>query len=93
MTNIPTFIRQPYTDSGGYLTPQMQLYHEQLNNQLQLNISEDGLVVPSRSAQEIAAIASPDNPNGRPNGTLWYDTDSKTLKFKQNGVVKTVATT
>jgi len=46
--NVPTFNRQQYVDpQTGYLMPSMEFYHQQLNQQLQFNYSESGLVVPS----------------------------------------------
>lgn len=69
-----------------------QLYHDVLNQQLQQNVSQDGFVMPSRTTADIAAIASPDNTNGRPDGAMWYDQDLKKLVIKQDGVVVQVNT-
>lgn len=86
--NIPTFVRQQFVDKEGYLTDPMNLYFDQWNVQAQLFLSQDGLVSPSRTTADINSIASNTNENARPNGTLWYDSDTSEFKGKIGGVVK-----
>lgn len=90
--NIPTFVKQRFTDTLGHLTPQMHLFFDQFTNTMIDNFSQDGLVVPSRTTDEINNIASSTNDNAKPDGTMWYDTEAKVLKVKINGAVKTVTT-
>ena len=85
---IPTFNVMQFVDDGGYLTSQMQLYYDQLNVQLQNNLSDDGFVIPSLTTTQINSIADPNNANGRPDGSIWYDSQTKQFKGKVDGVVK-----
>lgn len=87
---IPTFIKHPFVDKQGNLTPEMQLYNDELNVQMQNSLSDDGIVIPSRTTADINYIASNTNANARPDGTLWYDTDTNELKAKVNGAVRVI---
>ena len=90
---IPTFPRVKFVHENGELTAEVQNNFDVFFQQAQLNLSDDGLVVPSRSTGDINAIAAIDNPNTRPDGTLWYDTITLELKVKIDGVVKVVTVT
>jgi hypothetical protein len=91
---IPTFIRQQYIDlRTGYLMPGMQLYHDQLNLQLQRNFSQNGCVMPPLKTEEIQRITNPLNVNSVQNGTVFYDTDTDQLKVLQGNQVKVINTT
>lgn len=91
--NVPTFNRQQYVDpQTGYLMPSMEFYHQQLNQQLQFNYSESGLVVPSLNTQTIDNVTSPVNENSKPNGTVFYNEETEKLQVKINGTVKTIQT-
>lgn len=79
-------------DESGNLTSSWSLLFTQLFNQMQVNISDDGMVVPSLSSNEITHNADPTNANTVPDGTLFYDNDGHELKVKINGVVKVVTT-
>lgn len=79
---IPTFINVKYVQNDGYLTSEMQLYQDELNQALQNGLSNNGWTVPQLKTTEITQIAP-----SMPNGTLWYDTDTNQLKGKINNVV------
>ena len=90
---IPTFRKSRFVDDLGNLIPEVQNNLDVFFQQAQLNLSDDGLVVPSRSTGEINNISSPSNNNGRPDGTLWYDSITSQLKVRIDGVVKVVTVT
>ena len=84
---IPTFTRQVFIDKDGYLSPPFQQFFDVLIQQMQKNLSDDGVVIPSLTTQDINNVSSLSNDNPKPNGTLWYDRDTNELKLKKNGVV------
>lgn len=83
--NIPTFVRVKFVQADGYLTPEMQLYNDELNQVLQNALSDNGWTVPQLTTAQITAIAPK-----MPSGTLWYDIDTNQLKGKINGVVTVI---
>ncbi len=85
---IPTFTRQKFVDDDGNLMPAYQQAFDILFQQMQLNLSDDGCVIPSKTTEQITNIASSSNANNRPNGTIWYDITTDQYKGKVNGVVK-----
>lgn len=85
---IPTFSGAKIAEKDGSCHPEFQQYQDQLNQQMQLTISDDGFVVPSNTTANINHIADNNNPNGRPNGTMWYDSTTNQFKRKRNGVVE-----
>jgi len=89
---IPTFMGGQVANDEGHYTADQQFYHDVLNQQLQENLSDDGFVIPSRTTADINAIAANSNENARPDGTIWYDSDTSQWKGKQNGVVTTFTT-
>lgn len=85
---IPTFIDAQFVKQDGYLTPEMQIYNDQLNQTLQNNLSDNGWIPPALSAADLAAIAP-----SMPNGTFWYESDTEVIVFKIGGVLRKVTTT
>jgi len=86
---IPSFMHVQYVQpSNGYLTSDMQHYHDELNQNLEINLGDNGWQVPQLTNSEINNIAS-----SKPDGTLWYDKDNNKLTVKENGSIKTVNTT
>lgn len=85
---IPTLLKNRFIDKEGFLTSEAQEYQDQLNIQMQKNLSDDGLVIPSKTTDEINHIADPTTENFRPNGTMWYDSTTNQFKGKINGLVK-----
>lgn len=92
MSFIPTFTRQQVVDKDGYFTSSMHQFFDVLTVQLQNNISNDGLVVPSLGTTAISNVTAPTNDNAKGPGTLFYDHDTHDLKVNINGTVKTVMT-
>lgn len=85
---IPTFSGLKIVDKEGVCTSEFQQYNDQLNLQMQINLSNDGMIIPSQSTTNIDNFSNPDNPNVKPNGTIWYDTTTNQFKGLINGVVK-----
>ena len=84
---VPLFTRQSFIDKDGNLTPAIQQVFDVLFQQMQQNLSDDGMVIPGLSTDDINQAASPSNANNKPNGTLWYDTTTNELKLKKNNTV------
>lgn len=91
--NIPNFLRQQYVDpKTGYLTDPVHFFQEQLTSQLQYSFSDSGLVVPSLNTQQISNVTSPTNQNSKPDGTIFYNSETGEPQIKVNGTVKTLVT-
>ena len=80
--NIPVFQNVRYVNNDGYLTPEIQVYEDNLNRVFQGGLSDNGWTLPQVTTANIALVA----PN-MPNGTLWYDSDLDQIKAKVAGVV------
>lgn len=85
---IPTFSGLKIIDESGNCSSEFQQYNDQLNQQMQLMVSNDGYVIPGNTTTDINNFSRNDNANGKPNGTMWYDTTTNQFKGKINGVVK-----
>lgn len=85
---IPTFSGQKIVDKDGNCTPEFQQYMDHLNQQMQLNLSNSGHVIPPNTTADINHFADSSNPNSRPHGTMWYDFQTHQWKGKENNVVK-----
>jgi hypothetical protein len=83
---IPAFQHVRWTDKEGYLTPEARLIMEQLFTEMQNNLSEQGFVPPSQTADTIAALteAAP--------FTIIGDATNDLPKIKVGGVFKTILT-
>ncbi len=86
--NVPTFTHTQVSDKDGSYSSEAQHYNDVLNQQMQDNLSEDGIVMPSRSTDEIEYIVNPANANKRPDGTMWYDATTNEMKALINGEIK-----
>jgi hypothetical protein len=62
------------------------LYQDELNQALQGGLSDNGWELPNQTTANITQIA-PD----KPNGTIWYDSDTNQLKAIINGAVTVIA--
>ena len=69
---IPTFQNVQYVDENGYLTSQMQLYNDELNNVLRNGLSDNGWTLPTVTQAELAAIMALPADQAMPDGTIWY---------------------
>jgi hypothetical protein len=94
---IPTFLNVQYTDEQGYLTSQMQLYNDQLNNVLRDGLSDNGWTLPTVTQAELTAIRALPADQALPNGTIWYVHDDDTLVYEVvvliNGALRKITTT
>lgn len=94
---IPTFQNAQYVEKNGYLTTQMQLYNDELNNILRNGLSDNGWTLPTVTQTELAAIIALPADQQMPNGTIWYVHDTGTAVYelvaKINGALRKVTTT
>lgn len=94
---IPTFQYVQFVDDEGYLTAQMQLYNDELNNILRNGLSDNGWTLPIVTQSELTEIVSITGVDALPNGTIWYVHDDDTMVYevvvKINGALRKVTTT
>jgi hypothetical protein len=69
---IPTFQSVQFVDDKGYLTSQMQMWHDELNNVLRNGLSDNGWTLPTVTQAELASIIALPADQQLPNGTIWY---------------------
>ena len=86
--NIPVFAEVKFVKEDGFLTPEMQIYNDQLNQSLQDGLSDNGWTVPPITAVDLLKIAP-----SMPDGTIWYESDAKEWVGKQNGALVKFTTT
>jgi len=84
---IPVFDNIKFVDKEGYLTPGWSNILQELFQSLQADFSDEGLVIPSQTAADIAKLTD------APNWTVIGDTTNNLLKIKINGVWKSINTT
>lgn len=84
---IPAFENIKIVDENGYLTSGWRAILQDLLQVLQYKISDDGFVIPSRTAAELAQF------DGSPNGTMVYDSTNDLAKIKIAGTFETITTT
>lgn len=90
---IPTYTKQTFIDTKtGDLTPSKQLFFDVLVQEMQNSISDDGFVIPSLKTSQINEVSDNTARNAKPNGTIWYDEETKQFKGKIDGVVKVFQT-
>lgn len=85
---IPVFSDVQWVKQNGFLTPEMQMYNDQLNQALQNGLSDNGWTFPPITAANLAIIAPK-----MPDGTGWYESDAKEIVFKLGGSLFKVTTT
>lgn len=73
--------------TDGFLTSEMQIYEDQLNQALQNGLSDNGWTAPPITAANLAIVAPL-----MPNGTFWYESDNHEVVFKINGVLRKLVT-
>ena len=69
---IPTFVNAQYVAGDGYLTSQMQMYNDELNNVLRNGLSDNGWTLPTVTQAELAQIIALPADQQLPNGTIWH---------------------
>jgi hypothetical protein len=84
---IPNFIDTPIVDKDGNLTLTWKQIIQQLITQLQLGLSDEGILVPQQTAGNIAKLTG-----DKVIGSLIYDSDNNLLKVNINDSWKTVLT-
>lgn len=82
---IPTFQAVKYVDDEGYLTTQMQMYNDEMNNILRNGLSDNGWTIPGQTQAQIQTIAAFTGVDAMPDGTAWYDSDNSKMVFKLGG--------
>lgn len=87
--NVPPYDHRKAVNDEGDYSDEAQHYNDVLNQQMQMNLSNDGFVIPSRSASDISYISDPANGNARGNGTMWYDSTNNQFVALINGKLKT----
>lgn len=95
---IPTFQSVQFVMSDtGFLTSQMQMYNDELNNVLRSGLSDNGWTLPIVTQTELTAIMALPDDQQMPNGTIWYVHDDDTLVYEVvvliNGALRKVTTT
>lgn len=86
---IPVYTKQAFTDpQTGDLTPSKQLFFDVLIQEMQYSISDDGFIIPALKTSEINEISNDSTKNSKPDGTIWYDSETNQFKGKIAGVVK-----
>lgn len=95
--NIPTFQNVQYVGKTGYLTSQMQLYNDELNNVLRNGLSDNGWTLPTVTVAQLNTIDGFTGLQAMPNGTMWYVHDDLAgvheFVIKINGALRKVTTT
>lgn len=93
---IPTFQTVQFVDENGYLTSQMQMYNDELNNILRNGLSDNGWTLPTVTQAELADIIALPVDQQMPDGTVWYVHDDLTLVYEVvvliNGALRKVTT-
>ena len=93
---IPTFQSAQYVEENGYLTSQMQLYNDELNNTLRNGLSDNGWTLPTVTQAQLAQIFAFSGVDAMPNGTIWYvhDVDNSYYEVvvKINGALRKITT-
>jgi hypothetical protein len=85
---IPVFSTVRYVQENGYLTEEMQIYNDELNQALLGGLSDNGWTLPPISAANLAIVAPM-----MADGTIWYESDAKEWVGKKNGVLVKFTTT
>lgn len=85
---IPTFLKTKIVDENGYFTPQAHQMFDVLFQQMQRSLSDSGFEIPGLNTSDINYVANNDTANSKPNGTVWYDSQTNEFKGKSSDVVK-----
>lgn len=84
---IPNFQSTPFVDKSGNLTAAWQLIMQQLIQQLQKNLSNEGYTLPQQDAAHIATLNT-----AASTGNLIYNSTTNTAMVNLNGTYKTITT-
>jgi len=86
--NVPNFQDIQFTNKDGSLHPIWKGILTQLFTELQINNSNSGTVIPSKTDTEVGVILPT-----RPNFSMLGETNTGNLRILINGTVKTIPTT
>lgn len=88
--NIPNMphIDDPITDQGHKINAGWYRFLQQLVTEMQSNLSQEGLGIPSQSAGNISKLQS-----SSPSPSLIYNQDEKKYLLPIDGIYKTVSLT
>ena len=85
---IPNFLGEhQLVDKNGFLTENWKRTFDQLFQELQKNMSDEGHIVPSQSSANIATLTGKVD-----DGAFLYDDDTHKVKVSINGVFKEIVT-
>ena len=87
--DIPSYIPMKVVDEDGNLTSEWSNLFNQLISQLQLNLGNEGYVLPELTTAQIAELTDID----KSKGAMVYDTDLNEFKVNISGVWKVVTVT
>lgn len=94
---IPTFQTVQFVEENGYLTTQMQMYNDEMNNVLRNGLSDNGWTLPTVTQAELTQIMGLPSDQEMPNGTIWYVHDNDTAVYEVvvliNGSLRKITTT
>ncbi len=79
--DIPSYIPMKVVDENGYFTPEWQNLINQLITQLQLNLGNEGYVLPQLSTTQISELTDVN----KSKGALVYDNVTNQVKANLNG--------
>jgi hypothetical protein len=84
---VPSFPVEKVIDDKGYLTPAWRTFFEQLLQNMNQSLSNEGIVIPPQTASNIALLTQ------SMNGTIIYNSDANSFQGKLGGVFKTFTLT
>jgi hypothetical protein len=84
---IPNLVNEQFVDKEGHLTDTWRMILTQLFTQLQINASDEGLVMPSQKTSDIADLDLDKH------GAMVYDKNTNQAKVNINGTFKVISTT
>lgn len=82
---IPNFLGTKVVDETGRLTPEWSQAFSQLFNEMQINLSDEGYVLPQQSTTNINALTADQSI-----GAMLYDSDTDEMKVNIDGDWKVV---
>lgn len=84
--NIPSIPRANIVDQTGNMEMGWRKFFEQLINEMQANVSNEGYVVPQLNTDQLNQLSTPDN-----SGRIVFDSDANVMKINNNGTFKEIA--
>lgn len=85
---FPSYVNGQFVDDKGSITPDWNIYMDQLTTQLQQTFNREGYFIPSQPTTVITDLATPQS-----NQRMLFDETTEELKFNVNGVWKIIPLT